>query len=155
MYTGLTKDICAQAWDIVLPAIKAAHDAGVINGYTGTVVVVDPASADGDILFTGIVGDEENADTMTFAPAKTKVALRTGMPSWLVGEAHPHLYQPGDIKYPGAIISHGLVVAFSGVEGYHDEMIAEWMASAIRGICRELMHGEGGPMRAADPFLNG
>ena len=155
MYTGLTKEICAQAWEIVLPAVEAAHKAGVTNGFTGTIVVVDPTSATGEILFTGIVGDTEDADTMKFAPAKTAVTFRTKMDSNLVGLTAPHLYAPGDIKYPGAVLNHGIIAAFSGVEGYHDEMIAEWMISAIRGICREEMLNAGGPMNAADPFLNG
>ena len=47
-----------------------------------------------------------------------------------------HLYQPGDIKWPGGVIREGLAVGFSGVQGEYDQMICEWFISAVRAMCR-------------------
>jgi hypothetical protein len=143
MFTGISEEICAQAWAVILPAIEKAAELGVSNGRRGTLIVLDPASPTNDILFTGHVG-EEDPIFLSNVQGKVAVTLRTGFDSEKVRMDLPHLYREGDIKYPGAILRDGLVVAFSGVQGEFDVMICEWMVAAIRAISRVQMHRPGG-----------
>jgi hypothetical protein len=152
MFTGISADVCARAWEILLPAIEKAATLEVTARLTGTVIVLDPTSPSHAILFTGDVG-APNPMTTEWATAKAAVALRTGMDTSRVRQDFPHLYKEGDIKWEGGVNRDGLVVAFSGVQGYFDEMISEWMISAIRGICRDEMLREGGAAAAEGPYL--
>ncbi|PKQ25142.1 MAG: hypothetical protein CVT64_11480 [Actinobacteria bacterium HGW-Actinobacteria-4] len=152
MFTGVNQDICSQAWEILVPAIKKAAELEILNGLVGSVVVIDPNSETGETLFTGHVG-EHDPKFAQWATAKAAVTLRTGLDSVQVRQDFPHLYMEGDIKWPGAVIRDGLVVAFSGVQGEFDEMISEWMISAIRGISRDLMLRPGGAAEQDGPFL--
>jgi hypothetical protein len=152
MFTGISTEICAQAWEIILPSIEKAAAMGVTDRLAGTVIVLDPTLETHEILFTGHVG-EPNPNPTGWATAKAAVTLRTGLDSSRVRQDFPHLYKEGDIKWPGAIVRDGLVVAFSGVQGEFDEMIAEWMVSAIRAICRDAMLRPGGAAEAEGPYL--
>jgi len=152
MFTGISKEICAQAWDILLPAIEKAAALEVTDGLRGTILVIDPASPTHEVLFTGHVGEPEDP-FLENATGKAKVTLRVGLDSSRVRQDFPHLYVKGDIKYPGAILRDGLVVAFSGVQSEFDEMISEWMVSAIRAICRDAMLRPGGAAEQPGPYL--
>ena len=119
--------------------------------------MLDPAKHDGTVgdhntLFVGHVG-EEDPQFLTNIIGKAKVTARTGFDSEYVRERVPHLYVEGDIKWPGAIARDGLIVAFSGVQGEFDVMIAEWMVSAIRAICRDEMLRAGGAADQPGPYL--
>ncbi|MGC4174713.1 hypothetical protein [Demequina sp.] len=153
MFTGLTTEICEQAWDVISPAIARAAEVGVTNRHTGSLVVLDPVAADGTVLFTAHVGGEVNERTLEFATAKAQLVKRTGRDTSELRAAAPHLYAPGDIKWPGGIIRDGLIVAFSGVQGELDDMIAEWFASAVRGICRVAFNGPQGGDAQPTPYV--
>lgn len=135
MFAGLNQEICARAWAVIEPAVLKAAEMAVTDGARGTLIVLHPAIKDGTIMFTAHVGDP-NSEYLANAKGKVAVTLRTGMDSSRVRQDFPYLYRAGDIKYPGAIIREGLIVAFSGVQGEFDEMICEWMVAALRGICR-------------------
>ncbi len=152
MFTGINATICAQAWDIIVPAIEKAAQVEVTNGLRGTIMVIDPNSSTHDVLFVAHVGDED-PEFLQNVKGKVAVTLRTGLDSARVRQDFPHLYKEGDIKYPGAIIRDGLVVAFSGVQGEFDEMICEWMVSAIRAISRDLMLRPGGAADSEGAYL--
>ncbi len=152
MFPGITSQTCATAWEILLPAIEKAAALEVTDGVRGTIIVIDPGSATHEILFTGHVGEPE-AKYLEYVKAKAKVTLRTGMDSSRVRQDFTHLYVEGDVKWPGAILRDGLVVAFSGVQGEFDEMICEWMVSAIRAMCRDAMHRSGGAAEQPGPYL--
>ena len=144
MFTGLTPELCAQSWDLVRPAIHRAADSRMIRGAVGDLVVLDPATRNGTVFWSGSIGDTEDK-THGYAVAKALVAERTQTDTSRLRTDQPHLYTAGDIVYPGGIVRHGLVVAFSGVEGEADEMIAEWFVSAVRGIARLAFVGPLGP----------
>lgn len=152
MFTGITPEICAQAWAIVEPAIKRAGELEVIWKYTGTLVVLDPIKDDGSVLFQASAG-EVNEPTIEFAKAKAAVVHRTRRDTSSLRDVAPHLYTAGDVKWPGGIIREGLIVAYSGVQGELDEMIAEWFASAVRGICRVQFNGPDGGDAQPTPYL--
>ncbi len=152
MFTGISEEICAQAWDVVVPAIEKAAELGVTNGLRGTLIVLDPNSPTHEVMFTGHVGTPDPEFLMN-VKGKVAVTLRTGFDSEKVRLDYPHLYHEGDIKYPGAILRDGLVVAFSGVQGEFDVMICEWMVAAIRAISRVAMHGPGGADEQPGAYL--
>lgn len=153
MFTGLTREICEQAWAVISPAIDKAAELEVTNRHTGTLVVLDPVASDGSILFVAHVGGEINERTHEFATAKAQLVLRTGRDTSSLRSSAPHLYRAGDIKWPGGIIREGLIVAFSGVQGEMDEMISEWFASTVRGICRVAFIGPDGGDAQPTPYL--
>jgi hypothetical protein len=143
MFTGISEEICAKAWAVIVPAIEKAAALEVTNGLRGTMIVLDPNSPTNEVLFTGHVGEDDPV-FLANVQGKVAVTLRTGFDSEKVRLDYPHLYREGDIKYPGAIRRDGLVLAFSGVQGEFDVMICEWMVAAIRAISRVAMHGPGG-----------
>jgi hypothetical protein len=152
MFTGISREICATAWEMLLPAIEKSAQLEVLNGHHGTIVVIDPHSSTGEAIFVGHVG-QENPTFTGWAKAKAAVSFRTRMDGVSVHQDYPHLYKAGDIRFSGAVYRDGLVVGFSGVQGEFDEMISEWMISAIRGVCRDLMLRPGGAAEQEDPFL--
>ena len=133
------------------PRSKKAAALEVTDGLRGTILVIDPASPTHEVLFTGHVGEQEDP-FLENATGKAKATLRVGILRPRVRQDFPHLYVKGDIKYPGVILRDGLsAAAFSGVQGEFDEMISEWMVSAIRAICRDAMLRPG--ERQPGPYL--
>jgi hypothetical protein len=50
-------------------------------------------------------------------------------------------------KYGGSAVGKGgLVVAFSGVEEWYDQMISEWMLATIKAVCLHEVYKPGGLM---------
>jgi len=152
MFTGLTREICAQAWEIVDAGLAAAAKQGLAAGYQGNLVVLDPVARDGSILFTAHAGDA-NDHTLEYAMGKARLALRTGRDTSTLREGYAHLYAPDDIKYPGGIVRDGMVVAFSGIQGELDDMISEWFVATVRGICRLGFNGPDGGDAQPTPYL--
>lgn len=152
MFTGLTTEICATAWDAIGPSIKHTYERGILNGYIGAVAILDPANPDGPPLFVAHLGDDPG-DFVEYATAKARLAQRTGYDTTRLRFDHPHLYQPGDIKWPGGVIREGLAVGFSGVQGEYDVMICEWFISAIRALCRVAFFGPDGEGAQPTPYL--
>ncbi|WP_297080764.1 hypothetical protein [uncultured Demequina sp.] len=153
MFPGVTAETCEQAWDVLVPAIEKAHAAGLTNGLRGTIMVLDPAEPDPAApVFVAHVG-EPAPEFLRNVEGKVAVTIRTGLDSSRVRQDFPHLYRPGDIKYPGAIIRDGLIVAFSGVQGDFDEMICEWMVATLRAIGRDRFSRPGGADDADGAYL--
>ncbi|MCA9349192.1 hypothetical protein KC878_03575 [Candidatus Saccharibacteria bacterium] len=158
MFTGISEGVCGFAWHtMVLPAIQPLADIGVINKHAGCIVVVDPNAPEFQVIFTATInGAEEDQKYMHIAMAKAAVSHRTGLSSSLVQTQYPYRYREGDTKWGGSTVDRGgLVVAFSGVQAVYDEMISEWMASAIRALCRNEMMRSGGVMENDNSFLIG
>jgi len=152
MFTGITAEICATAWDLIGPSIRHGHERGILNGYIGALVILDPARPDGPPLFMAHLGDNPG-DFPEYAEAKARVAQRTGHDTTNLRSDYPHLYQSGDIKWPGGILREGLAVGFSGVQGEYDVMIGEWFVSAVRAICRIEFYGPEGEQTQPTPYL--
>jgi len=153
VFTGITREICEQAWQIVEPGIARAAELEVVWSFTGTLVVLDPIADDGSVLFEAHAGGKVNEPTVEFAKAKAALVHRTRRDTSSLRDSAPHLYAAGDVKWPGGIIRDGLIVAYSGVQGELDEMIAEWFASAVRGICRVQFNGPDGGDAQPTPYL--
>lgn len=139
MFTGLSKEVCQQAWDMIYPSIAHAANHCITNKHAGTMVVARQARADNTFFFhVSVKGSDEKY--LSIATQKAELSLRTGLPSSVVQHQYPYLYQEGDTKWGGStVLPGGVVVAFSGVQAVYDEMFAEMMASAIKGLCRYEM----------------
>lgn len=161
MYTGLTRGICATAWDMIVPAIGTAAQMDVTNKHEGTIFVLDPtklfvgqeALPTDAVLYAEVVGGAENEKYTTIAEAKAYVSWRTGLPSRVVQQQAPHLFVPGMTKWGGSVVRDGLVVAFGGVQAVFDEMISGWMADAIIALCRDEMTKPDGVMADSGSFI--
>lgn len=160
-FSGLSTDICRYAFArVVHPIIQNAAAEGWINKYAGCVVVLDPgtpyepkyrhAIEDGlfeDLILYGhTIGNPQVHDIPKYkriAYAKAFVSFLTGLPSHQVQQVSPMLYVPGMTKWGGSAVAGvgpmRLVVAFSGVQWYYDQMISEMMISAITALSHEQM----------------
>jgi len=73
------------------------------------------------------------------ATGKEAISKRTGKASRTVQEMYPELLQPGDTIYYGNAMSETIIVSFSGVEAYFDEMFCKWvLATCLALIQHEL-----------------
>lgn len=173
-FAGLTAAHCAAALDLVSPSIEEILGR-VAKRYAGNLVVGNPStprepkykkwSVDPDdpfeelVLFETQWGDvsrwtapfREVSRSKLFASWKLQMATRR-----MQVEA-PWAYEEGWTKWPGSIWLPGnLVIAFSGVEDYFDEMICMLMHAGIWGVCMREMHGPDGVMANSDiTFLPG
>jgi hypothetical protein len=148
----LSYPLCCVAWEMTQTAVKWAAEVGITNKLNGTLVVFTP---DSEVPFFRI-NLIRDADPKYFDIATRKgiVSLRTGLPSSMVQTQYPYLYKEGDTKWGGStVMPGGVVVAFSGVQAVFDEMIAEWMASAIRALSRNEMTREGGVMASESAII--
>lgn len=152
MFTGISEQLCARAWETIIPAIEKAAKDGTINGFVGSLVILNPADPDGEPLFTGTVGDRQG-HFLEYATAKARLSSRTGYDTTRVRQDVPHLFRAGDIKWPGGVYREGLAVGFSGVQGEYDEMISEWFISTLRAMCRVEFFGPEGEGAQPTPYL--
>jgi len=92
----LTPDLLEKAVRMVLSAIKTAVNEGVANKLAGTFTVLDPDT--GDILYTYDIADyDKKTDKYRqISAAKAMVSCRTGLPSRVVQQSAPYLYNVGD-----------------------------------------------------------
>lgn len=151
MFAGVSQEICAEAWEIVLPGIEKGAELELLNGLRGGLAILDPANPEGAPLFTAGIG-EEGPKFIEYATAKARLAAREQIDTSRLRQDFPHRYRAGDIKWPGGVYRDGLAFGFSGVQGEYDEMICDWMAAAIRAICR-IRFAEADADKAAGPFL--
>jgi hypothetical protein len=160
-FPGVTQARCEVAFENFLwPFIQVAAENKVINKLAGCVVVLDPAKpfepkyrdAIADEIFDDLVlwqhsfGEDGGHDVpkyVQFARVKAFTSYLTGLPSHQAQQVLPSLYLPGMIKWGGsAVAGQGpvrLIVAFSGVEWYFDQMISEMMISALTALSHDEM----------------
>jgi hypothetical protein len=171
-FFGLSYNICYKAFThIVYPAIETAAEARILNKFAGCIVVLNPtipyepkyknAIGDGDlydelVLYQDHFGDEGEHDIDKYigiARHKAFTSFLTGLPSHQVQQVMPSLYAPGMTKWGGSAVAGTgpmkLIVGFSGVQWYYDQMISEMMISAIQAICHESMI----EVMASDEFI--
>ncbi len=158
MFTGLTAGTCESALTLIKPVL----DLGAFKRTDGELIVLNPnvpytreyASlekriAAGDEEALKFFWDEVVLKSWEFgersgwehpydrvAASKAFISWRTGLPSHMVQQLYPYLYNEGDTKWGGsAVLPGGLVIAFSGAEWYYDQMISEMMGSSIKAVC--------------------
>ena len=137
VFTGISEMICDVAWMVIRPSIEKAASAGITNKLAGAMIVLDPRSEEEFVLYANVIDDAQDPIYSNIAMAKASVTFKHRKPSSVVQQQYPYLYQEGDTKWGGCTIdAGGLIVALSGVQAVYDEMISEWMASAIRALSR-------------------
>ena len=171
MFTGLTAELCNKALEIVRPTIEAAMENGTFKRKQGYLFVLDPTipwepkyqdvgnKADSPFNTDVILFQESWEDSRRWDAPFGVVAIQKAFASWKTGlsaqdiqQKAPYLYQRGWTKWGGSSVGEGgLVVAFSGVQAYYDQMISEMMLAAIRAVCLHEMHSENGVM--SDPAI--
>lgn len=151
MFNGISDRLCEDAWSLLYPTLREAADTGVTNKFAGCIVVLDPRATyrgqptvEDVVLYTSSIHmpepDDANDKYVRIAMAKAYVTFKHRMPSAVVQQRYPYLYEDGDTKWGGSTITPGgLIVAFSGVQAHFDEMIAEMLASIITALCRDGM----------------
>lgn len=166
MFVGLTEELCRKALEIVRPTIETAMENGTVKRKQGYLVVLDPtkpwepkymgvgSTADDPFYRDVVLFEEYWDDQRGFDAPFGVVALQKAFASWKTGvsaqdiQQHaPYLYQYGWTKWGGSAVGEGgLVVAFSGVQFYYDQMISEMMLAAIKAVCLDEMLREYGVM---------
>ena len=162
-FTGLTEALCERAMCIIRPSMYGAMDDAIVKRHQGCLVVLDPKvprepkyktwSLDPQdpfeelVLYQRHIGYARDWDGPydKVARAKAYASWKTGLPAQLIQQWAPYLYEEGWTKWGGSDVGNGgLVVAFSGVEAYFDQMFAEMMLAAIKAVClHELFKPDG------------
>ncbi len=144
MSVYVSKRVAEFAIDLVQPSIEqtlrcaAKRNAGCIR--------VSTRRSDGSwvILAQRIFGQPREAwehDYEGHATAKERMSQRTGLGSREVQCLHPEAIMPGDTVYFGSVVSAdgNIVVAYSGVEAFFDEMFAKWTLAAILALIEQKL----------------
>ncbi len=172
-FVGLTPALCEQALRIIKPAIQGAMNDQIVNRRVGHLIVLDPIipreprfknwSLKQDSPFRELVLFEYSfglteawtARYDEIASAKAYASWKTGLPAQLIQQVAPYLYEEGWTKWGGSAVGEGgLVVAFSGVEAYFDQMFSEMMLAAIKAVClHEMFKKPDGVMACEGSFL--
>lgn len=142
-FVGIDVAICNKALKIVRPSIENMI---IANGAVGGHLAVFfprplhlPPNYDGD-FHESFYQDVWDLPYETLAINKGEVSLDTGLPSSVVQQRYPYLYERGWVKWGGtAVGERGLVIAFSGLKQEFDEMISEMYLSALTAVCRYAM----------------
>lgn len=156
-FVGLTHEHCAIGRIMIDPSITWGMSGGIFKRAAGHLVVLDPrlpyepkyrSFRDDNFLDEVVLYQYSWGDPTTWeapfgwvALSKAYASWKTGLPSREIQQMHPYLYEEGWTKYGGSVVlPGGLVVAFSGIQPWFDEMISGWMAYAIQGLCLDAMH---------------
>ena len=140
----LTKEVVEKAVDILRPCIKEFLRSHTKRQHLAIVVTAVEAINPPDPLrvsfkercyLVDAIGDsDERLDTYTtVALSKAEMSVRTGKGTH---ELQPQYRRTGDTLYSGSVVTNGIVVACSGVQGYFDEAIAGMIAAMIQGLCK-------------------
>lgn len=150
----LTEEMAQKAVDVVLGSLDLILiDRMPMRRATMAVVVLDPTKPYGHhnplretwpgdvVLYEGEFNRNEWEHPYDWiARSKAAVSWRTGLPSHLVQQRAPYLYESYNVKYGGSVVwEGGLIVAASGVEWYFDQMIANWVAAACQALSIQRM----------------
>lgn len=162
LFTGIDAKICEQAWQMTLPCISYAASRKITNKFAGCIVVVDPrlpylgfgGVEELPYIYTAMINEDDDQKYRIIAHHKAHLTWKHKLSSADIQQRFPYLYEDGDTKWGGSTIdSGGLIVAFSGVQAVYDEMIAEWVASAIRAVCRDAMSAPDGVMSLNTSYI--
>lgn len=145
-------DAARRAIALALPMLQASlDDKGVGESHCMHIVIMDPCKPYGSCAFEPAIlhehslpsRDRWDADYAHYAREKARITWRTGIDSGQLMDRAPHLLGTGDTVLAGAIVLDGIVVAASGANGWYDEAFSRCIASLLRAVVRERLHGNG------------
>jgi hypothetical protein len=139
----LTEAMAERAIDLSLPFIEGLMADGLAKRTDGYLIVSRVEQfGDGFVpLVNRSFGDPATWEHpyREVATSKNEISCRTGLTSREVQLLHPELIAPGDTIYYGSAVSKTIVVAFSGVDAYIDELIAKVvLATSLALVQQEL-----------------
>jgi hypothetical protein len=107
----------------------------VLNPY------MDPEYGEEAIIFEFAVGDKTKWEHPydEIARAKAFSAARHQMSTDTLRRLYPHLMQPEDTVHCGGVNFEGIPIGVSGVQGYFDELVANWLGATIVALCKARM----------------
>jgi hypothetical protein len=132
-----TGSLVLEAYELVLPAITQTMRTGVAKRSDGCLrVSVKQSEGDWKNVLVKHFGDRDKWDHgyNVVAASKEEISIRTGLTSREIQMMHPELVEPGDTVYYGNAMSPTIIVSFSGVEAYFDEMFCKWLLAAILAL---------------------
>jgi hypothetical protein len=142
MSVFLTKELVNEAMEMVEPSIVWTLE-NVAKRFAGHLRVSALVDGEWVTLATRDFGEpsEWEYDYEGVATSKECISQRTGLPSAEVQALHPELVESGDTVYFGSVVSDGktIVVSFSGVEAYYDEMFSGWTLAAVLAVLKAAM----------------
>ena len=135
----LAEELATKALDMAANAILGIlnTNANLIGGPFVHVVIM---GINGEVLakqdFGGHPeGESYEDECRRIARSKGNIHYRTGLPSEVVQQRHPHLLTKGDTAFGGSFSFNGIIVAASGLTSYWDEVIAGMVAAMAWGLC--------------------
>ena len=142
MSAYMTAELAKKAIDLASPSIKETLNL-VAKRFAGHLRVSSRVDGEWTTLATRDFGDPSvwEGDYKRHATGKETISQRTGLSSREVQLLYPELLEPGDTVYYGSVVSPGgtIVVAFSGVEAYFDEMFAKLVLAAILALIQHTL----------------
>ncbi len=156
-FTGLTRDLCERAVDMVEPAIDHMMGSRLAKRAQGNLAILNPGiiyepkyrtwvvTPDDKHCFTEVILYEHQWDKAGWEASYSDVSRSKAYASWkfqmstrrLQIEA-PWVYEKGWTKWPGSIWLPGnLTVSFSGVQDHFDELFSRLVADAIWALCMD------------------
>lgn len=138
-----TPQMVSLAINTALPTIHEMQETKIAKRFHGhiTVSTIDEWGGDATRLGSYSLGVRGNwlHPYKEIAENKEGISLRTGLTTREVHEDYPELIVEGDVPWKGTAVNkkYKIVVAFSGVDEYIDEAIAEIVLAIIVGLIRE------------------
>jgi hypothetical protein len=135
----LTIQTAKRAIDVARPSIeRVLNDRGLAKRYAGHLRVSSKLDGIWSLLATHDFGkrSEWEHPYEDHAASKERISQRTGLSSREAHALYPELIIPTDTVYDGSTISPGktIVVAYSGVESYFDELFTKWVLAGCLAL---------------------
>lgn len=122
--------------EVLLPSINLGLERFAKRMHLA-IRVLNPDSPDHPVVLYELdLGNtsEWEYDYGDIAMRKANLCLREKCDTEVVKIQRPFRYRVDDPPFLGGVYVEGLVVACSGVEGYFDQMFAQWIAAGCRAI---------------------
>ena len=120
--------------------LEGWRNVGIVKHNDVWVVILDPTvkySPDidpNDAVLEFLPHGNPNQKYKDVALSKAAISWRTGLPSHLVQQAYPYLWEYGDTKWGGSAAREGLVVACSGLPWQWDWCISNMCIDIIQAF---------------------
>lgn len=142
----LTEEMAREAVRLAFPSMEAAMDSGLAKRRDGHIVISkqEAYSKQWKTVWEYSLGDPDNWEHPygQVARSKDEISRRTGLSSREVQQMHPELAWPDDTIYYGNCIGSGIIVSFSGVDAYIDEVFATIIHQLCLGLIQQKLEAQ-------------
>jgi hypothetical protein len=143
MSAYLNEEIANAAIEHALPSIKRAMKTGLAKREDGHIVI--SVREPGRLNWTRLVEHSLGAKLYWAHPydeiarQKDQISRRTGLTTRQVQQMQPELSVTGDTIYYGNAMQSGIIVSYSGVDAFIDEMFANIILQFCLGLIRKQL----------------